>query len=169
MHGKWLLIVAGRKVYLLYKYCMKYCQIFFLLLMYFTFSYLFLFPCSFGHVAFTWVHVFVFWYSIIYLCIYCTCMFVGLYYTWYTFYVSSLIWPLCTRWTLSQTHYQWNISLLIVRIASQSIIFTFHCRCTSAFATDVVPWLPVGWMMPSRIWVTEKPKRNINAWWIMLF
>ena len=63
MHGKWLLIVAGWKVYLLYKICL-------LLLMYFTFSYLFLFPCYFGHVAFTWVHVLVFLYSIICICIY---------------------------------------------------------------------------------------------------
>ena len=55
-HFKWLLIVGGRKVYLLYK-------IFLLLLMYFTFSYLFLFPCYFGHVALTWVHVLAFLYS----------------------------------------------------------------------------------------------------------
>lgn len=87
-HFKWLLIVAGRKVYLLYK-------TFLLLLMYFTFSYLFLFPCSFGHDAFTWVYVLFFSYSIIYTCIYLyVCRFV----IYIIYFLRFLIYltPLCS-------------------------------------------------------------------------
>lgn len=116
-----------------------------------------------------------FLYSTIYTCIYLYA--ISFVICIYTFYVSSFIWPLCARWTLSQTHYQWNMSLLIVRIASQSIIFTFHFwyrdrdtvffanfsiynRCCPIYNCQLVEWCHrgFGWR--------KRPKRNIIVWWI---